>query len=299
VFTIVVGVHVHEAGDDGLSGGVHYPVNPFCGAITNTDDPASVDQQGAILHHFVSLQGDDAGSREGDGSLGNIPGDREPDVHRVGGLSSHGVGVVPGSVTELHRLGAPPTGEHPALLGEGLDGELPVPLVHVKGLLPRAPVGEGGNEDVVAFLEGHPLPIGGGHGLIGVGEHHVLPPTQAIGPDTHQHRFHPLCALLELGPEDAAIRPVGGVEDGPTGYRRRVNSRRESHSCNLGEVPSPRGNPHYVPPGVVCESAAPLGGSGALEKDQFRAIGAPGRVDELCGSGRELDRISASGADLP
>ena len=112
---VVVSVHVDPTRNDGLSGAVNGSVGPRDVAFADAGDPSADCHDIAPLDHAGLVQGDDAGAREGDGSLWDVSGDGQAKVRGRTLAAGHVVGGVAGAAAELQRCPVTPAREESPL----------------------------------------------------------------------------------------------------------------------------------------------------------------------------------------
>ena len=289
VVPVVVGVHVDEAGDEGLPGDIHHPVLRLRRALADAGDPAVHDPDAAFGHRARLAQRDQPAAFEDQRT--RRPGARQPEVHRVVLRLAAGVRVVhrdPGAAAQVERPVRGPPREHPAVRGHFPDRERGAAALDVRRVAPRARPGQRGQIDIVALGEGHEAAVRGGRRLVGVGEGEVHPPVRAVRADRDQLRDFLAPAVPFAGgllrEEEAALRAEGGGHDLPPGHQRAaavVGAERPGEELRFA---AGGGEPREVVVEVLRPGAPPLGRPAAARHHDPGTVRRPHRVEVLAGS---------------
>ena len=286
VVPVVVGVHVDEAGDEGLPGDIHHPVLRFRRALADAGDPAVHDPDAAFGHRARFAEGDQPAAFEDQRAGG--AGARQAQVHRVVHRAAAGVRVVhrdPGAAAQVERPVRGPPREHAAGLRHLPDREGGAAALDVRRIAPRARPGQRRQIDIVAFGEGHEAAVRGGRRLVGVGEGEVHPPVGAVRPDRDQLGDFlapavPLPGGL-LREEEPPLRPEGGGDDLPPGHERAAGVVRAERPGDELRFAAGRGEPHQVVVEVLRPGAPPLRRAAAARRDDPGTVRRPRRVEVL------------------
>ena len=299
VLAVVVGVHVDEAGDDGLAGHVHGPVGPGGVAFPDARDAAALDEQGCVLVHGTVVEGDDAGVREGERSFGDDAVDAQPDGHGVG-LAGRGVvdeEVLP--APEFEAVVVEPARVEAAFGGELRDGDRGAPLLERDGVAAHSAGGQGCPEDVVALLEGDAVAAGRDDELVAPGDGRVHLRVGAV--TAHRHQSDRSLSLARV----VACRQV----DAPAGAERRPRDLaavaeqstgspdRNGHDALLRS--SFRGDAPQLPEGVLRGRPGARCRPAPSRDHDLGTIERPHGVGVLGGRSGELLGGAASGRNLP
>jgi hypothetical protein len=195
------------------------------------------------------------------------------------------IGVMSITAPEIHRSRVSPAGKEPALPADGLDGELAFLFLDVHRHRSAARPGKRHQVHVVAFFEGHPLPVGRGHRFLGVKKREVHPPIASVQLHRDELGDFLVAALflhaLLVGIKKTPFRAKGGLNDlaargeGAAGVEGSVGPDDELRRASFG------GNAHQVVPEIIGPGPSPGRGARASRRHQELSVRAPHRVNVL------------------